>query len=605
MFVSGGDDYKIKVWNYNLKKCIYNMTGHTDYIRTVQFHHELPWIISASDDATIRVWNFQNRTLLSTAAGHEHYVMSAFFHPSQDLIVSASLDHSIRVWDYSVLRKKFFEARSNSIEVISMDITVKFKIDGHDKGVNWAVFHPTLQLIASGSDDKTIKIWKLADSKWSEADTLRGHHNNVSSVAFHPKYDYLISNSEDKTVRVWDLNKKSTIEKLTKENDRFWVLAPHPTLNIFASGSDSGLTVFKIENTRLPAACISNTILFYQNKAIKLWKFGETEKKKLVDVKVAKELRHGINTVLINPFVNIQQLYSFAVINNDEPRPGVCLFYAKNDGSNTKFQDEGVITQTTSLCFLSSNKCLTLTTSGNLVGYDTNNISNKFTFELLPNNNGKIEDLFQAPLGKFIIKYKNGIVSIIDANTKKTIQETNEITDLKFIVWNNNLTLGALVGEKSIFIVSKNMEILHKIKENSKIKSVCFDENNILFFTTDFHVKYCLQNGLNGIIKTTEITYYLMMVQNGTLYVSDALQNIKTENFNYTQCRFKISLFNKNYDDVVNILRSGAVFGMKAIENIQTSGFPDLSLKFVNDPKQKFYLALQSGKLEVDIYHNI
>ena len=81
-------------------------------------------------------------------------------------------------------------------------------------------------------------------------------------------------------------------------------------------------------------------------------------------------------------------------------------------------------------------------------------------------------------------------------------------------------------------------------------------------------------------------------------FLSVFLQNLKTENFNYTPCRFKISLFNKNYDDIVNILRSGAISGIKAIENIQNSGFPDLSLKFVNDPKQKFYLALQSGKLE-------
>ena len=34
-----------------------------DYVRTVFFHHELPWIVSASDDQTIRIWNWQNRSL--------------------------------------------------------------------------------------------------------------------------------------------------------------------------------------------------------------------------------------------------------------------------------------------------------------------------------------------------------------------------------------------------------------------------------------------------------------------------------------------------------------------------------------------------------------
>ena len=50
LFVTGGDDYKIKVWNYQLKRCLFSLLGHLDYIRTVQFHTEYPWILSASDD---------------------------------------------------------------------------------------------------------------------------------------------------------------------------------------------------------------------------------------------------------------------------------------------------------------------------------------------------------------------------------------------------------------------------------------------------------------------------------------------------------------------------------------------------------------------------
>ena len=50
MFVSGGDDHMIKVWNYKIKKCMFTLQGHLDYVRTVQFHAELPWILSCSDD---------------------------------------------------------------------------------------------------------------------------------------------------------------------------------------------------------------------------------------------------------------------------------------------------------------------------------------------------------------------------------------------------------------------------------------------------------------------------------------------------------------------------------------------------------------------------
>lgn len=106
LFVSGGDDYKIKVWNYKLRRCLFTLLGHLDYIRTVQFHNEYPWIVSASDDQTIRIWNWQSRTCVSVLTGHNHYVMCASFHYKEDLVVSASLDQTVRVWDISGLRKK-------------------------------------------------------------------------------------------------------------------------------------------------------------------------------------------------------------------------------------------------------------------------------------------------------------------------------------------------------------------------------------------------------------------------------------------------------------------------------------------------------------------
>ena len=86
----------LQVWNYKLRRCSFTLLGHLDYIRTVQFHHEVgqalervarhtshvtrhtshvahhtshvtqhPWIVSASDDQTIRIWNWQNRSCMS------------------------------------------------------------------------------------------------------------------------------------------------------------------------------------------------------------------------------------------------------------------------------------------------------------------------------------------------------------------------------------------------------------------------------------------------------------------------------------------------------------------------------------------------------------
>lgn len=172
-----------------------------DYIRTTVFHHEYPWILSASDDQTIRIWNWQSRACVSVLTGHNHYVMCATFHPSEDLIVSASLDQTVRVWDISGkqlylsicysyiyfiilissfihlgLRKKNVSPGPAGLEEHlrnptstdlfgQADAVVRHVLEGHDRGVNWASFHPTLPLIISGADDRQIKLWRMSESK--------------------------------------------------------------------------------------------------------------------------------------------------------------------------------------------------------------------------------------------------------------------------------------------------------------------------------------------------------------------------------------------------------------------------------------------------------
>ena len=41
------------------------------------------------------------------------------------------------------------------------DAIVKYVLDGHDRGVNWASFHATLPLIVSGADDRQVKMWRM------------------------------------------------------------------------------------------------------------------------------------------------------------------------------------------------------------------------------------------------------------------------------------------------------------------------------------------------------------------------------------------------------------------------------------------------------------
>ena len=64
-------------------------------------------------------------------------------------------------------------------------------------------FSPDGTRIASGSGDKTVRVWDAATGQ-PVGEPLTGHTGSVSSVAFSPDGTRIVSGSDDKTVRVWD-----------------------------------------------------------------------------------------------------------------------------------------------------------------------------------------------------------------------------------------------------------------------------------------------------------------------------------------------------------------------------------------------------------------
>ena len=73
------------------------------------------------------------------------------------------------------------------------------------KDVHSVAFHPTAPLLATGSGDCTVKLWRLSSDNSSATcvATLEGHMKDVHSVAFHPTAPLLSTGSADHTVKLW------------------------------------------------------------------------------------------------------------------------------------------------------------------------------------------------------------------------------------------------------------------------------------------------------------------------------------------------------------------------------------------------------------------
>ncbi|WFD33779.1 hypothetical protein MCUN1_000596 [Malassezia cuniculi] len=603
LLVSGGDDYKIKVWNYKTCKVLFTLHGHLDYVRTVFFHHEHPWILSASDDQTIRIWNWQSRTCVAVLTGHNHYVMCAQFHPYEDLVVSASMDQTVRVWDISGLRQKsttaqpmsleeqIARANSGQVDIFgNMDVVVKYVLEGHDRGVNWASFHPALPLIVSASDDRQVKLWRMSETKAWEVDTCRGHYNNVSAALFHPHAELLLSVGEDKTIRVWDMGKRTAVQTFRREQDRFWVLTAHPNLNLFAAGHDNGLLVFKLERER-PAFALHDNVLYYvRNKQVHMLDYATDKDSALLSIKRLGNAYVQPRSLSFNPAersVIITSLSGDSGVFDMAPLPLT---------PPTELAESGTVGrrgQGSTALFIARNRFAVLHKAQHNV--EIRDLSNNVVKTLsVPDGT---TDIFYGGPAYLVLSTPTAVI-LYDIQQARVAAEIAS-AGVKYVVWSADGSSVALLSKHAVTLTDKTFSKSHVVHETIRIKSAAWDSTGVLLYSTLNHIKYALPQGDTGIIKTLEQPVYLTRVVGNIVNCLDRNACPRTIAIDPTEYRFKLALLQERYDEVLSIIKTSRLVGQAIIAYLQKKGYPEIALHFVQDKSTRFDLAVECGNLDV------
>lgn len=421
-------------------------------------------------------------------------------------------------------------------------------------------------------------------------DTLRGHVNNVSSVLFHPKQDLIVSDSEDKSLRVWDMSKRVGVQTFRREQDRFWILAAHPKINLLAAGHDSGMVVFKLERER-PAFSSYGTSLYYiKDRYIRSYDFATKADNPLTALRrnPSALYNQGPRNISYNPAEHA------AIVQTDADGGTWELYPLPKEGSATR--DSGDVKRGSgcSTIFIARNRFASLDKGNNII--IVRDLRGDVT-KKIPSPLPSTEGLFYAGTGMLLVR-SDDKVALFDVQQRNIVAEIST-PPVKYAVWSGDMERVALLSKHAIVIADKKLSEAVTIHETIRIKSASWDDAGILIYTTLNHIKYCLPSGDSGVVRTLESPVYLTRVHNDIVYCLDREAKPRAVQINSSEYKFKLALSEKRYDAVLGMIRAGNLCGEAIIAFLEEKGYPEVALHFVKDERMRFNLAIECGNIEV------
>lgn len=191
-------------------------------------------------------------------------VTSLAFHSTMPFLAISKLNGSTSLW----LRSCESSQSMNKIATID-----RYTSLGHSSYVRSVAFHPTDNILATGSNDNTVKLWRISRPQSTTPSRLNRfatcfrpgrpgragqgnwlgvncvatleHSHNVTSVVFHNRLPLLATGSWDNTVRLWmlsrDNNSATCVSTMRGGIGNVHTVAFHPTAPLLVGGGSEGI----------------------------------------------------------------------------------------------------------------------------------------------------------------------------------------------------------------------------------------------------------------------------------------------------------------------------------------------------------------------------
>ena len=189
--ISLSSDGSYSVWSLPDFKLLHHEVLTHLKVRCVAFRESKDEMAIGCGDGTIRIIHTDTFDELARLEGHDtdYSVNALAYTPDGKQLISGGRDARLAFWDLS-----------NGYELIN-------KIPAHNYAIYSIVFHPSEPIYATGSMDKTIRIWELGKMRPIKTIDLSngGHKNSVNKLLWSDFNDYLISTGDDRSIKVWNI----------------------------------------------------------------------------------------------------------------------------------------------------------------------------------------------------------------------------------------------------------------------------------------------------------------------------------------------------------------------------------------------------------------